>query len=305
MPVPEFYNFIRPTLQFVAQVGEASWQQVATYCESQLALSEAEKAERIKSGQQKWINRVHWALTYLRQARLIEKAGRGRTRITQRGVEYLRVAPDVIKPSDLEVFAEFLEFARGKDKPASEPRTDVKVPSDHLTPLESIVEAHEALTRELADDLLDRLKRVHPSRFERIIVDLMLRLGYGGPAEDAGRTLGGTGDGGVDGVIRQDRLGLDNIYLQAKRYSDGSVGTAEVNSFIGALTTRGANKGVFITTSNFSEPARKVASSAPHLKLSLIDGRSLAKLMIEHDLGVALESRFDVKRIDSDFFEED
>jgi restriction system protein len=130
-------------------------------------------------------------------------------------------------------------------------------------------------------------------------------LDNGGPSENAGEALGKSGDGGIDGIIRQDRLGLDNIYLQAKRYSENSVGTGEVNSFIGALSTRGASKGVLITTSSFSEAAKRVATSAPHLKLSLIDGRQLATLMIDHDLGVALEARYDIKRIDSDFFCED
>lgn len=253
----------------------------------------------------KFHDRVHWAHTYLRQAKLIENTTRGHNRPTERGIAFLTSAPQVIKPNDLDVFPEFVEFH-------SSPSTNGKASKDtteqfalDITPLEAMSRAEESLRHELADTLLQRLKGVSPSRFERIIVDLMLGLGYGGPRDDAGQALGKTGDGGVDGIIRQDRLGLDNIYLQAKRWSDNCVGTGDVNSFIGALTTRGANKGVLITTSTFSDSARKVAQSAPHLKLSLIDGRELARLMIDHNLGVATEAKFEVKRVDSDYFVEE
>jgi restriction system protein len=143
-----------------------------------------------------------------------------------------------------------------------------------------------------------------PAFFEQLIVDLMLRLGYGGPASDAGMTLGRSGDEGVDGVIKQDKLGLDNIYLQAKRWSQGPVGRKEVQAFVGALYGQGASKGVFITTSQFTKEAVDYARNTPNIKLSLVDGEQLAVLMIEHDLGVSVEKRYDVKRVDSDYFTE-
>jgi restriction system protein len=151
---------------------------------------------------------------------------------------------------------------------------------------------------------LDRVKAMPPAFFEQLIVKLMLRLGYGGTADDAGQTLGKSGDGGVDGVINQDKLGLEKIYLQAKRWTDGTVGRPEIQRFIGALTGQHATKGVFITTSTFSQEAKEFARFVPNFKISLVDGVELARLMIEHNLGVALVERYEVKRVDSDFFSE-
>lgn len=152
--------------------------------------------------------------------------------------------------------------------------------------------------------MLDQIRLLTPVFFEQLIVKLMLRLGYGGTADDAGQTLGKSGDGGVDGVINQDKLGLEKIYLQAKRWTDGTVGRPEIQRFIGALSGQGASKGVFITTSTFSQEAREFARIVPNFKISLVDGVELARLMIEHDLGVSLVERYEVKRVDSDFFSE-
>ncbi len=308
MPCPEFFYFIRPTLEAIASKAGIHWSAAGDIAAEKLGLTQADREELVKSGTKtKFQDRVHWAHTYLRQAVLIETVGRGCNSITQRGVDFLKRSPKVIKPGDLMEFPEFVIFSVGSGRPRKrKPMTPPdQAPSFESTPLEAMTQANESIRTELAESLLDRLKQVSPARFERIIVELMLRLGYGGPREDAGEALGRSGDGGVDGIIRQDRLGLDNIYLQAKRWSDNVIGTSEINGFIGALTTRGANKGVLITTSAFSDHAKKVALSAPHLKLSLIDGRELARLMIDHDLGVALEARFDVKRIDSDYFADD
>lgn len=306
MATPEFYHFIRPVLEIVAANPDIYWRDAADQAALRLKLTESDKEEMIASGQAKWLNRTHWALTYLRQAKLIEKAGRGKSKITERGRQFLKSAPATVKPSDLMAFQEFAEFAKGgkgqEKAGATESPTQLILDT---TPQEAISHAYTTLRAELADTLLDQLKKVSPARFEQIIVDLMLKLGYGGPREDAGQALGKTGDGGIDGIIRQDRLGLDNIYLQAKRYTDNSVGTGEVNGFIGALTTRGANKGVLITTSSFSESAKRVALSAPHLKLSLIDGKELAGLMIDSNLGVAVDVSFELKRLDSDYFDEE
>ncbi len=307
MACPEFYYFIRPCLDAVAQNPGLHWREIGELASAQLKLSQTDREERIASGNRtKYEDRVQWALTYLRQAKLIEKIGRGKNQITSQGASYLKRAPKVIKPADLNEFPDFVKFHEGEGDSKKSQADQSKGSSEiDVTPIESMTTAYQTIRSKLATELLDQLKAVTPERFERIIVDLMLKLGYGGPRDDAGQTLGRTGDGGVDGIIRQDQLGLDNIYLQAKRWSGNSVGVGDVNGFIGALTTRGANKGVFITTSNFSEQALKVASSAPHLKLSLINGTELARLMIDHDLGVALEVRFDAKRIDSDYFTEE
>lgn len=303
MPCPEFFYFIRPTLEAIAENPGIHWSEAGNIAARKLDLVEVDREELVRSGTKtKFQDRVNWAHTYLRRAGLIHSVGRGSNEVTARGEEFLKRAPQVTKPLDLMEFPEFVIFSRGSGQVRKPKATGPETPPYQSTPLETITEASESIRSELAYSLLERIKQVSPARFERIIVELMLRLGYGGPREDAGETLGRSGDGGVDGVIRQDRLGLDNIYLQAKRWSDNVIGTAEINGFIGALTTRGASKGVLITTSNFTDHAKKVATNAPHLKLSLVDGKALARLMIDHNLGVALEARFDVKRIDSDYF---
>jgi restriction system protein len=300
--VPEFHKFMRPVLDIVRRQDNIHRKEVAELSADLLQLTEEDKLETIASGESKWLNRVGWALSYLRKARLLEATGRGRYVITDRGKSYLESAPDAIRPSDLQQFPEFADFSRRNGRRFPK---DVEPSVLDVTPQEAMAQAHASIRAELADALLERLKQVSPARFEHIIVKLMLAIGYGGSRDDAGESLGRSGDGGIDGVIRQDRLGLDNIYLQAKRYKDNVIGTSEVNSFIGALTTRGASKGVFITTSSFSEPAKRNAASVPQLKLSLIDGEELAKLMIDYDLGVAPEATYELKRIDSDFFVEE
>lgn len=230
--------------------------------------------------------------------------------ITDRGRELLNSVPGPIDNKDLEAFPEFLSFKSRKRPRREGDRHEQGQPIlvdqqiDHSTPSERIASAHQELTEQLVEDLLGRLKEMSPGAFERLIVELMLRLGYGGALSDAGETLGRSGDGGIDGVIKQDKLGLDNVYLQAKRWSQGTVGRPDVQSFIGALTGMQATKGVFITTASYSKDARTYAESLPGMRVSLIDGHQLARLMIDVDLGVTLESRYDVKRIDSDFFDE-
>ena len=255
-------------------------------------------------------SRVQWALTYLRQAKLLQSVGRGINKVTPRGTDYLQTAPDVIKPSDLTVFPEFVAFQHGNTGTASVPhgaevsKSETTV-TDKITPEESIEDSYQTLKDALAQEILERVKTMPPLFFEQLIVQLMLSLGYGGSASDAGQTLGKSGDGGVDGVIKQDKLGLDKIYLQAKRWNDNTVSSQDVQAFVGALIGQGAFKGVFITTSTFSKPAREYAKSNHAFKVSLVDGNELARLMIDHNLGVSLVQRYDVKRIDSDFFAEE
>ena len=257
-------------------------------------------------------SRVQWALTYLRQAKLLKSVGRGINQITPRGSEYLPNSPAVIKPSDLTIFSEFVTFQQGSGVPSvgktmqnAHAPTDVATSaSDVVTPEESIESAYQTLKDALAQEILERVKAMPPVFFEQLIVQLMLSLGYGGTMEDAGQTLGKSGDGGVDGVIKQDKLGLDKIYLQAKRWNEGTVGSQDVQAFVGALSGQGASKGVFITTSIFSKAAREYTKLNHAFKVSLVDGLELARLMVDNNLGVSLVQRYDVKRIDSDFFAE-
>ena len=305
MPVPEFYYFIRPALEAHREGQARDLASVRREVVSSLKLTPLDEEELVASGNTtKAYDRTQWALTYLRMAKLLEQPKRGWNRITDRGQEFLSTAPAIIRPELLQVFEEFRDFQKPKIKltPSIAETVEVEVPLVS-TPDETLDSAFGTLQSQLAEDVLERVKGMSPAFFERLIVDLMLRLGYGGPSGD-GRVLGRAGDGGLDGVINQDKLGLEKIYLQAKRYTNGSVGSPEVQGFAGALMGHGARKGVLITTSSFSSSAKSYVSSLTEYKISLIDGIDLAKLMIDHDLGVALARRYDVKRIDSDFFTE-
>ncbi len=303
MPVPKFSEFLRPVLDIVNETPGVHNSEAAESAAALFKLNDQEKLEAVKTGRPKYVDRVLWALTYLRQAKLISTV-RGKSTITDRGKDFLKIAPSQINPSDLRQFPEFAEFSSGtqtKSIISSDPTIDGR--EEQLTPFEQMRLASQEIRKSLNEQVLETLRTVTPSRFEQIIVDLMLRLGYGGDFADAGRAVGQTGDGGIDGIIQQDRLGLDNVYLQAKRYTDAAVSIGEVNSFIGALTTRGATKGVFMTTSRFTEKARAAVENARHLQLSLIDGKELSSLMIDANLGVTIESVFEVKRLDSGYFE--
>ena len=279
----------------------------------QFLVTQKESEELLPSGRStRLYSRVQWALTYLRQAKLLKSVGRGVNQITPRGSDFLLNSPDVIKPSDLLIFPEFVLFQqRNKAAPDVSLVTSTinffgagPTDTDKITPEESIEAAYQILNDALAQEILEKVKAMPPVFFEQLIVQLMLSLGYGGTMSDAGQTLGKSGDGGVDGVIKQDKLGLDKIYLQAKRWTEGSVGSKEVQAFVGALSGQGASKGVFITTSTFSKAAKDYTKLNHAFKVSLVDGLELASLMVDHNLGVALVKRYDIKRIDSDFFDE-
>jgi restriction system protein len=278
-----------------------------------LQLTEAEREQQKPSdGTPLITNRVHWAKTYLKQAGLLEQPKRGVVQITERGRNVLKAHPSGFDVQYLQQFPEFLRFlgrTKQTDKPAgSEPET---VPSQlpeapaTSTPEEQIETASGALSEALRDALLARILEASPASFERLIIDLLLRMGYGGSRADAGEQLGRTGDGGVDGVIREDRLGLDRVYLQAKRYQPGNtVGSDAVQSFIGALVNRGAHKGVLITTSTFTKNGIETAKQSGALRLVLIDGPTLTDLMLQFNVGVRVARTIDIKRIDLDYFED-
>lgn len=289
---------MRPALLAVIAQPSKHWREHLSMIAADLKLTDADWQDLTpKYGRPRVEDRTLWALTYLRAAGLIASDGRGKNKPTARGLEFIKRAPNPIKPKDLSEFAEFRKFT----EPSTKAHKDEAVVENQKPPLERLADAAEELRGALAAAVLEQLHGVHPSRFEQIIVDLMLRMGYGGAGKDAGEVVGKVGDGGIDGIIRQDLLGLDRVYLQAKRWT-GSVGVGEVNSFIGALTTRGASKGVMITTSYYTADAKRIAESASHLKLSLIDGAHLASLMIDLNLGVVKEREFAVCRLDSDYF---
>jgi restriction system protein len=305
MPVPEFYHFFRPVLEVLQDGRTKTNQEVVAAVITKLKLKQSDLEELIPSAKRTRVaDRTYWALTYLFQAGLISRPKRGFTAINQIGLDYLKRAPAIVKPSDLEEFEAYRAFLnRSRSTPSkAETSKSSQILESNLTPEETISQAHEQITLQLADEVLEKVKAVTPTFFEWLIVQLMLKLGYGGAMEDAGKTLGKSGDGGIDGVIKQDKLGLDNIYLQAKRWTEGSVGRTDIQSFVGALTGVGANKGVFITTSQFSREALEYVKRQIGPKVSLVDGIQLAKLMIEYNLGVSVTQTYEIKRVDSDFF---
>ena len=269
-----------------------------------MAISESERAERLPSGTQtKWANRIAWVGTHFNFARLITRPARGQVQITERGLLVLKENPDRVDLRVLQKFQEYLE-ARRRKKEIAEVDEDVPpVDETPAPPLESMEKSHDELRKALVVELLDLVKSKPPAFFERMVLQLMQRLGYGSLLAESVEHLGGSGDGGVDGLIKEDKLGLDVIYVQAKRW-DAPIGAKIVREFLGALDQAGARKGVLISTSWFTRDA-KAPLGRTDKKISLIDGQTLAGLMIDHDLGVAPGRVFQVKKVDSDFFEEE
>jgi len=275
-----------------------------------LKLSPAERSERLPSGGATIIaSRVGWARTYLKQAGLVEQPKRGLVQATERGRQVLAQKPVKIDGALLLRFEEFRAFQKRTKPNGSAPQGPAPATpaftATASTPEEQIAEASQNLDAAVRDALLARVLEGSPAFFEKLILDLLLAMGYGGSRADAGEQLGGTGDGGVDGVIREDQLGLDRVYLQAKRYQPGNtVGSGAVQAFIGALVGQGAQKGVLITTSTFSKAALDAAQSSGSLRLVLLDGDALTKLMVRFNVGVRVARTVEIKRVDLDYFED-
>lgn len=266
-------------------------------------LTPEERKELLPSGNQAvFNNRVGWA-PYLKQAGLLASQKRGFFNITQIGIELLDKNPGKINISVLEQYPEFIEFKnRRKDKDNNGARSEQTTEEDsNLSPEDSLALAYEELRNSLESEILSSVKESSPVFFERLVVDLLVKMGYGGSRKDAGRALGKSGDGGIDGIINEDRLGLDVIYIQAKRW-EGSVGRPEIQKFAGALQGQRARKGVFIITSSFTKEAIEYASLIES-KIILIDGEYLSKLMAEHNVGVSTVGQYEVKKVNSDYFD--
>lgn len=313
MPVPDFQTVMLPLLRLAEDGQEHSMGEAIEVLATQLHLTEEDLRERLPSGRQaRFNNRVGWAATYLRKALLLENCGRGRFRITDRGRQALQKPPARIDLAWLQRYPEVRAF-RGEsgeedapgELPVSAPtpsRPNAPVPV--LDPEEQLEEAYVTFRRRLASELLEQVMRGTPAFFERLVVQLLVAMGYGGSEREAGQAVGRTGDGGVDGVIKEDPLGLDLICIQAKRWAPGSsVGHPEIRDFAGAMDDRGTNKGVFITTSRFTDEAvAYVHRIGVKKKIVLIDGAKLAELLIDRDVGVVAAHTYVVKKIDSDFF---
>lgn len=307
MAVPDYQSLMLPLLQFAARKEtEISTSEAVEVLAKELGLTEDDLREKLPSGTQPtFVNRVGWAATYMKKAGLLETMRRGFYQITDRGRDLLEKQPKTINVELLRQYPEFREFEGPKDTRSSNKASKQKALSETsaATPLEQLETAYENLRDKLADELLAKLKKVSPAFFEKVVVELLVKMGYGGSRADAGKAIGKSGDGGIDGIIKEDKLGLDVVYIQAKRWDSNPVGRPDVMQFVGALQAQRANKGIFITTSRFTDDARSYVSQIGS-KIVLIDGEQLTNLMIEHDVGVSTVSLYPVKKIDSDYFEE-
>lgn len=300
MAVPDFQTLMFPMLKLIGQRGPINVRDVKESLANELGLSDADRQEMLSSGvQPKFDNRIGWARTHLKYAGLIEYPSRGVYCITERGNTVLKSGITKIDNTYLNQFPGFAEFRKGRGE---KEQTVELNPERTETPEELLESSHATLRSNLAAELLQALKSSTPSFFERVVVDVLVKMGYGGTRADAGQAVGKSGDGGIDGIIKEDRLGLDAIYLQAKRW-DTPVGRPEIQKFAGALQGNRARKGVFITTSSFSSDAKDYVSRIES-RIVLIDGVTLADLMIDHGVGVNTVAAYEVKRVDSDYFEE-
>jgi restriction system protein len=268
-------------------------------------LSDAEAEEMLPSGKQRLLhNRIHWAKFYLTKAGLLESPKRGRFTVTEMGKQLLNKPPAVLNTKYLLTLPAFKEFY-GKSEAAQPSHDGSAIEPPAATPEEIISDAEKAFNAALRDDLLSRILQNSPQFFEQLIVELLVAMGYGGSRLNAAEQLGKSGDGGVDGVINEDALGLDRVYVQARRYAPGSsVGRPEVQAFTGSLVGLGATKGVFVTTSSFSAQASDFASRVPQ-RIILIDGKRLTELMVTYNVGVRSNRVVEFKRLDEDFFTEE
>ncbi len=310
MPIPTYEDLMLPLLkEYAASSGPRSLKELVPILADKLGLSEQEMAERLPSGRQGLFhNRLHWAKTYMGKAGLVSSPARGLAQITERGRAVLQQDPERVDGATL---AQFNEFTDWKDASSSgslkKPDGTFTVPQPNLeatqrTPEERIEAARKDLEKGLRAELLERVRAMTPADFEELIVQLLLRMGYGSGAEEMAEALGGSGDQGIDGVIHQDPLGLDRVYIQAKRYNEGNVvGSGAIRDFNGALDLKRAPKGLFVTASSFSRDARIQAESATR-QIVLIDGEQLASLMIRHKVGTRVVATVDIQEVDGAFF---
>jgi len=299
--IPDFQSLMLPVLK-EAEQGEVRIGAVVESLADAFSLSPQQRAHLLPSGKQStFANRVHWAKSYLGKAGLIEPTKRGHFKATERGIELLTAPPQKINIGFLNQYAEFQLFKGNQEISAN--AAEELTQRSSLTPDEQMRRAHAQIERELAEEMLEKILAAPPAFFEQLVVNLVTAMGYGGSVTDAGQALGQSGDGGVDGVINEDALGLDRIYVQAKRYKDGNVvGPGAIRDFFGALDQFKAGKGLFVTTSSFSASAVKTTEGLSK-RIVLVDGTRLAKLMIQYDVGCRVEETMAIKRIDEDFFD--
>lgn len=307
MAIPDYQSIMLPLLRFARDEKEHSLHEATDILSNEFNLSQEEKEELLASGRKPiFYDRVGWAKTYLGQAKILESTRRGFFKITERGISLLDQSPQTVNDKISQQFSEFREFVSRKNKKAVKTVEKITIQNNDQTlntPEESLETAYQTIRLNLAAEILDTVKSCSPNFFERLVVELLVKMGYGGTLQDAGKAVGRSGDGGIDGIIKEDRLGLDIIYLQAKRW-DSVVGRPEIHKFAGALQGQRARKGVLITTSDFTKEAREYVSLIDS-KIILIDGEELAEMMIDYNVGVSNATIYEIKRIDSDYFLEE
>lgn len=306
MAVPDYQTYMTPMLQLLSDGLEHRITDVAARLAVHFGLSEEDQRDMIPSGRKsRHYDRVGWAASYMKQAALIFSPRRAWYQITQRGLDIVQAGYEV-NTAYLEQFVEFQEF-RARSRAANDVEdistTPLAQQTQLQTPDEVIETAYQELRAALASELLDRLKEASPQFFEQAVIDLLLAMGYGGSSREAASRVGRTGDGGIDGIINEDQLGLDVVYIQAKRWQ-GTVGARDVRDFSGSLDERKSQKGVFITTSDFTREARDFVERTSK-RIVLIDGQRLAQLMIDYNIGVTARKTYVIKRVDEDYFSEE
>jgi len=303
MAIPDYQTFMLPLLKLSSDGKEHSKQEAVEVLSQQFGLSDEEKGTLLPSGTQTIIyNRIGWAQTYMKKAGLLSSPQRGHFQITEKGKDLLKENPGKIDVKLLSRYEEFSDFKTAHKTKDQKAVVESEVDS-FGTPEEAIEYGYQKVVANLSEEILSKVKECSPTFFERLVVDLLVGMGYGGSRKEAGEVLGKTGDGGIDGIIKEDKLGLDIVYIQAKRW-ENVVGRPEIQKFAGALLGQKARKGIFITTSSFTKDAITYASSLEN-KVILIDGSRLSRLMIDHDIGVSITASYQVKRVDSDYFVED
>lgn len=300
------YNEYFPTvMEYLSDGNCHTSKEIRTYCCEKLNISEAEKNETVSSGQSVVHNRINWAITYLRKAKLIESPKRGTSQITDRGKAALKIGTKNITLEYLHQFEEFNDFFHSSNKinDKSNESSDI---TDTESPQEQIENAVLKMNSSLADEIMAEITRISPYDFERLVIQLLVKMGYGSSNLSCNTVTKKSGDEGIDGIVTADRFGFDTVYVQAKQWNkDTSIGRPEIQKFLGALAGQGATKGLFITTAHFSKEAKEFANKNLQSKIVLVDGEELCNLMIEFDLGVSTVEVYKIKRIDSDYFNDE
>ncbi|MBP6385882.1 MAG: restriction endonuclease [Pseudarcicella sp.] len=303
--IPDYQTLMLPLLKLVSDKQEHKYRDLIEKLAIDFQLTEVERKELLDSGNQSiFDNRVGWAKTYLKNAGLLESPKRATFVITETGLITLKNNPNRIDAKYLRKFPSFLEFQKASRNENDTEEEIINVETNHQTPDENFDKAYQRIRKSLASELLNKVFEFSPTFFERLVVELVVKMGYGGSIKEAGRAIGKSGDEGIDGIIKEDKLGLDIIYIQAKRWKPGNVvGRPELHKFVGALAGQGAKKGIFITTSNFTKEALEYTPKN-ETKIVLINGEQLSQLMIDYNLGCTTQETYELKKIDIDYFEE-